>query len=185
VRGWVLPYFRGMPIAPDTKNWTWVLERPCPECGFDASTVGHDDVAPMIRANARTWERVLAAAGVEVRPNEEMWSPLEYGCHVRDVYRIMTTRLDLVLTESDPMFPNWDQDATAVDDAYDTQDPTRVAVELAAAAEPFAARFDAVGVEQWTRPGRRSDGARFTVESLARYALHDVIHHLVDVPDPR
>ena len=114
-----------MPIEPDTKNWTWVLERPCPECGFDASTVGRDDVAPVIRANARAWERVLAAAGVGVRPNDEMWSPLEYGCHVRDVYRIMTTRVDLVLTESDPMFPNWDQDATAVDDAYDTQDPAR------------------------------------------------------------
>ena len=23
-------------IAPDTKDWTWVLQRPCPDCGFDA-----------------------------------------------------------------------------------------------------------------------------------------------------
>ena len=28
-------YSRSMPITPDTKNWTWVLERPCPDCGFD------------------------------------------------------------------------------------------------------------------------------------------------------
>jgi hypothetical protein len=173
-----------MPIAPDTKNWTWVLERPCPECGFDTRTVERYDVAPMIRANAQAWERVLAAAAVDVRPNAEMWSPLEYGCHVRDVYRIMTTRLDLVLTESDPLFPNWDQDATALDDAYDAQDPARVAVELAEAAAPFAARFESIAAVQWTRPGRRSDGAHFTVDSLARYALHDVVHHLVDVPDP-
>ena len=27
------------PITPDTKDWTWVLERPCPECGFDPATV--------------------------------------------------------------------------------------------------------------------------------------------------
>ena len=33
-----------MPIEPDTKDWTWVLERPCPECGFDASSVSFDDV---------------------------------------------------------------------------------------------------------------------------------------------
>ncbi len=53
-----LSYFRGMPIAPDTKNWTWVLERPCPECGFDATQPsGRDDVAPMIRANAQAWQR--------------------------------------------------------------------------------------------------------------------------------
>ena len=23
-----------MTIEPDTKDWTWVLDRPCPECGF-------------------------------------------------------------------------------------------------------------------------------------------------------
>ena len=25
------------PIVPDTKDWTWVLDRPCEECGFDAT----------------------------------------------------------------------------------------------------------------------------------------------------
>ena len=26
-------------ITPDDKDWTWVLERPCPECGFDTRTI--------------------------------------------------------------------------------------------------------------------------------------------------
>ena len=38
-----------------------------------------------------------------------------------------------------------------------------------------------VGVDEWQRPGRRSDGAEFTIDSLARYLLHDVVHHLHDV----
>ena len=38
-----------MAITPDTKNWTWVLEKPCPECAFDASTFEATDVADMIR----------------------------------------------------------------------------------------------------------------------------------------
>jgi hypothetical protein len=173
-----------MSIVPDTKNWTWILERPCPECGYDARTVGRADVASMVRANVAQWQRVLAVGGLDARPDDATWSPLEYGCHVRDVFRIMTTRVDLVVAEPDPLFPNWDQDATAVEDAYDTQDPVRVAVELAEAGRAFADRFDDVADEQWSRPGRRSDGAQFTLESLARYALHDVIHHLVDVPTP-
>ena len=34
---------------------------------------------------------------------------------------------------------------------------------------------------QWDRPGRRSNGSVFTVDTLARYHLHDVEHHLHDV----
>ena len=40
------------PITPDTKDWTWVLDKPCPECGYDASTVAVADLAHRIRANA-------------------------------------------------------------------------------------------------------------------------------------
>jgi hypothetical protein len=41
--------------------------------------------------------------------------------------------------------------------------------------------FAGVQGDQWDRPGRRSDGASFTVDSIARYYLHDIEHHLWDV----
>ena len=37
---------------PDTKNWTWVLERPCAECGFDAASCNEREVAGIVRSNA-------------------------------------------------------------------------------------------------------------------------------------
>jgi hypothetical protein len=40
---------------------------------------------------------------------------------------------------------------------------------------------ECVAGEQWARPGRRSDGASFTVETFARYFAHDWVHHLHDV----
>jgi hypothetical protein len=168
-------------ITPDTKNWTWVLERPCPECGFVADSFAREDVGRIIRENTAEWERILAGDNVKRRPRADFWSPLEYGCHVRDVYRICDGRLDVMLTETDPRFANWDQDATALDDAYETQDPAVVAVDLHAAAMGIADRFDAVTGDEWSRRGIRSDGAHFTVESFARYVVHDVTHHLVDV----
>jgi hypothetical protein len=170
-----------MPITPDTKNWTWVLEHTCPECGFDAAGFRRESVGSMIRDNARTWALVLRRPDVHARPDDATWSPLEYACHVRDVFRIYDGRLALMLTERDPRFPDWDQDATAVDDDYAAQDPATVAAELAVAAEQFADRYDAVAGEQWARTGMRSDGSRFTVESLARYMIHDPVHHLYDV----
>jgi hypothetical protein len=87
-----------MTIIPDTKDWTWVLERPCPEC---------------------------------------------------------------------------------------EQDPAEVAAELRQAALAIAGRFESVSGGQWQRTGTRSDGARFTVETFARYFIHDPVHHLYDATGRR
>jgi hypothetical protein len=174
-----------VPIVPDDKNWTWVLERPCPDCGFEAATYPREATAAMIRHNASVWQAVLRQPDVRSRPDDRMWSPLEYACHVRDVFRIYDRRLELMLTEDDPLYPNWDQDATAVEDRYGEQDPVVVGRELDASAAALADRFDTVHGEQWDRPGTRSDGAHFTVESFARYLMHDPIHHLHDVGVPQ
>ena len=171
-----------MEIVPDTKDWTWVLQRPCGECGLDTRAVAREEVPGMVRVNAAAWVRVLTErADVRQRPAPGVWSPLEYGCHVRDVFRRYDQRLELMLTTVDPLFPNWDQDATAVADRYAEQDPATVAGELADAAERIAARFEQVPGDAWQRTGTRSDGARFSIETFARYFVHDPVHHLHDV----
>jgi len=175
-----------MTIIPDTKDWTWVLTRSCPECGLDTSTLSREAVAGMILSNAGAWREVLAGAGgIRARPEPGTWSPLEYACHVRDTLRVYDGRLQLMLTTDDLHYPNWDQDETAVADRYGEQDPAEVARQLRAAADTLADRFAAVSGDQWRRPGRRSDGAVFTVESFGRYLIHDPIHHLYDVTGVR
>ena len=170
-----------MEIVPDTKDWTWVLDRPCGECGFDTASFPRGAVPGMIRDNAAKWELVLEATDVRTRPAPQVWSPLEYACHVRDVFRLYDYRLGLMLNQDDPLYPNWDQDATAVQERYSEQDPARVTQELLEAAQTLAERFETVTGDAWDRPGRRSDGARFTVETFARYLVHDPVHHLHDV----
>ncbi|HEX3305197.1 MAG TPA: DinB family protein [Streptosporangiaceae bacterium] len=175
-----------MTITPDTKDWTWVLERPCPECGFDTQGFPVEAVPGMIMANTAAWQAALdGASGARVRPEPSKWSPLEYACHVRDVFRLYDQRLELMLSQDDPLFPNWDQDETAVTDRYGEQDPGEVAAELRQAAFAIAGRFEGVTGDQWQRTGARSDGARFTVETFARYFVHDPVHHLYDVTGQR
>ena len=36
-------------IEPDGKDWTWVLEQPCPECGFDPAAIDVTDLPDLIR----------------------------------------------------------------------------------------------------------------------------------------
>ena len=175
-----------MTIIPDTKDWTWVLRRPCPECGFDTQSFAVQAVPEMIMGNAAAWQEALTGPGdLSRRPTPDKWSAVEYGCHVRDVFRLYDQRLELMLSQDDPLFPNWDQDAAAVADRYQEQDPAEVAVALSEAATAIADRFAGVAGGQWQRTGRRSDGASFTVETFARYLIHDPIHHLCDVTGKR
>lgn len=174
-----------MPILPDTKDWTWVVERPCPQCGFDAATFAEREVAGLVRDNAAAWPDVLARPGAMVRPDGDTWSALEYGAHVRDVFRLFRTRLALMLERDDPIYPNWDQDETAIAERYAEQDPAIVAAELGAAAAALADDLDHVPDDAWSRRGRRSDGAVFTVATFAAYLAHDPTHHLWDVTGER
>jgi SAM-dependent methyltransferase len=168
-------------IEPDTKDWTWVLDRPCLQCGFVAGEVTVDRLAPIVRDNATAWEGLLTAPHVGERPAPTVWSTLEYACHVRDVHRVFAERLRLMLTDDAPTFPNWDQDRTALAEGYHRQDPAVVGGELIEAADAVAVIYEGVRPGDWGRRGVRSDGSEFTIESLGRYHLHDLFHHLWDV----
>ncbi len=168
-------------IVPDTKDWTWTLERPCPDCRFEAGAVAATAVAPTTLSFTAPWTTVLERESVRQRPAPAVWSPLEYACHVRDVCRVFTGRVELMLAEDAPRFANWDQDDTAVAGRYGEQDPVVVGAELREAAGVVAATFAAVPDDQWDRTGLRSDGSEFTVLTLGQYFLHDLAHHLVDV----
>ncbi|MFV0459039.1 MAG: DinB family protein [Actinomycetales bacterium] len=165
----------------DDKDWTWVLERPCPDCGFVARDCPPQDVARLLRRHATAWKAVLDRPDARNRPAEAVWSPLEYGCHVRDCCAVFDERVRLLLAEPDPQFANWDQDATARDKQYHAADLDQVAAEIALCATTFAATLDSVGDGQWDRTGRRSNGSVFTVATLTQYFAHDLVHHGWDV----
>lgn len=170
-----------MPIVPDDKDWTWVLARPCPECSFDSSTVTPSTVPGSIENMLPRWRAVLRRPDAAERPDDSTWSVLEYACHVRDVLSLFDQRLNLMLDSDDARFEDWDQDRTAVEKDYANADPALVSAELAAEGKQAAESFAAVRESEWERKGLRSNGSEFTVLTLSRYFLHDLVHHLHDV----
>lgn len=192
-----------MSIAPDVKNWTWVLERSCPECGFDASTVAYDTVAGLTRDYAGRMVGTLGRKNAAERPDVQTWSPMEYAAHVRDVCRIFAYRMAIAARtdavdprvpgfaargqdadetpDGMPVFSDWDQNITAVMARYSDQNPATVAGELTVAAETMAQVLESIPAPALGLRVRRSDGSVFTVETLSRYFVHDVIHHVHDV----
>lgn len=172
------------PARPDTSDWTWVLVRPCPQCGFDSSHVLPIGVSQIVRDAAARYAAVLTRIDVAVRPADGVWSPLEYACHVRDVCDVMRGRLEATLAgggESPVLLDNWDQDATAVEKQYWRSDPGEVGAQLRGSFEAAAAAFATPHRRQWAWSAVRSDGATFTLDTLGKYFVHDLVHHLWDV----
>lgn len=166
---------------PDTKDWTFTTTEVCSECGYDPASVADEQIADALRATASRWAAVLTRPDARQRPAPQVWSPLEYACHTRDVHRVFTGRVTQMRTEDEPHFASWDGDQASVESRYYAQDPAAVSAELAAATERAADEYDGVTGSAWSRSGIRGGGGTFSISSLGHYHLHDVTHHLHDV----
>ena len=170
------------PLPPrDTKDWTFVLASRCPHCGYLGSEVQPTSLAERVRSTGPVYADVLGLAGAGKRPEPLVWSPLEYACHVRTVLRLYASRVHLMLEQENPLFEAVDHEDLAVRERFDLQDPARVSAEILEAAEELASAFDRVRGKDWQRTCLKSDGHQFTIESLGRYVLHDIVHHIWDI----
>lgn len=170
-----------MTSSPDTKDWTWVVSRPCDQCGFDPQQVALNQVPSQIKQQAQGWERVLGRGDASQRPDPQTWAPVEYGAHIRDMMAIVRERVGLMLDHDNPDLPNWDQDQAALEGRYEKLSPVLLIDEIDMEATMLANAFAKVSEDQADRPGRRTDGSEFTIETLGRYLLHDLVHHAWDV----
>jgi len=180
------------PFATDVRLFDFVgykaLESACPQCGFSYS-VGRDEITPWLRADAYAFIEKLGTFdddAARTRPEPDVWSPLEYACHVRDMLGVQTERVLLAQDEVDPVFIPMGRDARAVDHRYNEQDPGVVADELLTAAEAFAALLDGLDQAGWERTGMYNypEPALRTVEWIAIHTTHELLHHRGDLKEP-
>lgn len=155
----------------------------CEECGFEYDL--SRDVDEPIRAGAAEVADLLRT-GVRLRSRRQpsVWSPLEYGCHVRDMLlvqreRVLAARRSEATVECTPM----GRDERVDHDGYAEQDPADVARQLTDAAALFTgvlARFEPA---DWDRTVGYvfPEPARRTLRWVAVHTLHEVRHHLLDI----
>jgi hypothetical protein len=161
---------------------------PCEECGFDYAALDPADVPAALRGFAKRYRAPLTRflpgedgdALVRERPAPEVWSPLEYAAHVRDVFANYSGWIDRCLAEDRPVLEAPLPDELAVDRRYNDDDPVGVADALAANAERLAATVENVPTGGWDRVGLRR-GEERSVLFTARRAVHEGSHHLLDI----
>ena len=138
-------------IDPETKDWTWVLDRPCADCGFDPGAQSVAAVPDLLRQNAMAWDELVREGIVRSGRSDPLrWSSLEYLCHLRDAFGHLDRRLALMVSEDAPEFPYWDQDTCAVEDRYDDQEPGTVVAQLTVAAEALASLDRPLSEKSWS-----------------------------------
>jgi hypothetical protein len=160
----------------------------CAECGFEGASLDRAEIPGTIRGFARRYAipltRGLAGEDLDAllreRPAARGWSALEYACHSRDVFLVTDHRVRRVMEEDGPRFRRVDPDQGAADLDYNGQDPATVVREIEAATAAVAERLDALTSPEWDRAGTR-DGQALTVDVLARNAVHEGVHHLLDI----
>lgn len=156
----------------------------CEECGFDYPAVAAADVPGRLGGFAGRYADALAAVpDIRHRPAPQVWSALEYTCHLRDVLRVQRERLDLALRVDEPEFVPMGRDELVVSAAYNRQDPAEVLDALAAAADLLGTAFAALGERELARTGYYPwpEPVRRTMLWLGRHTVHEGEHHLMDV----
>lgn len=163
----------------------------CNQCGFVYEEHGPEVVVAELRQLGPRYRRRLQPpdagpsgdAVVRRRPGPEVWSVLEYACHVRDVLLAQRERLYLALVEDRPSFAPIYRDQRVGLARYASEVPERVAGDVEVAVALICRGFDGLDAAQWSKtciynfptPCER------TLAWLAQHTLHEGEHHLADI----
>lgn len=157
----------------------------CEECGFEYHLEKASDAGSSILEGSASLAKLIDDGSNDVlsRRHPNTWSPLEYGCHVRDVLLVQRERVLAARRTERPSSDPMGRDERVEHDGYAHQDPRDVTRQLIEAARLFANVLDRLAPEDWSRtllynfPVRLERSLRW----VSVHTEHEVRHHLQDV----
>ena len=156
------------------------IER-CGECGFDSDDWSDAGAIAAIQRLPLQWTAAvgeLTSSDQLRRPVHQMWSIAEYADHVRGVLFAMRFLLDTAISQpgtdlGDPPLPQF------------ASEPRQIDVEAALGgihdeARSFSQQLAGLSSHDWSLTVI-IDGASVDPHWIARHAVHDATHHLLDI----
>jgi hypothetical protein len=157
----------------------------CAACGFDYELDQAEHAGAAIVAGVDPLAEVLERTDVDLRTRREpdRWSPLEYGCHVRDVLLVQRERVLAACLTDTPSFDPMHRDGRVAHDGYAEQNPRDVGRQLRDAALLFTNVLARLAPEEWDRTVMYNYPAPWerSLRWVAEHTEHEVQHHLLDV----
>jgi hypothetical protein len=112
-----------------------------------------------------------------------VWSPLEYGCHLRDMLLVQRERVLAARRRDRPECEPMGRDERVEHDGYAQQKPADVVGQLTMAAQLFANVLTRISPNDWDRtvlynyPRHSERSLRW----VAVHTTHEVSHHTRDI----
>jgi len=112
-----------------------------------------------------------------------VWSVLEYGCRVRDLLTAQRQRVTQALGQDNPDFASMRREERVVEERYNQQVPSVVAIQLADAAAALAGLLESLDDAGWQRTGiyHWPVTKLRSVEWIGQHSLHECVHHPKDI----
>jgi hypothetical protein len=157
----------------------------CEECGFTYNLAQASAVPVDIRERVAEVVAILRYRDVDLRTRRRpnVWSPLEYGCHLRDVLLVQRERVLAARRVDRPDCLSMGRNERVEHDGYAKQEPEDVARQLADVAQLFGNVLAQLGADDWDRavvyhyPETHERSLRW----VAVHTLHEAHHHLLDI----
>lgn len=157
----------------------------CLDCGFIYDLSPSKTIDRDIRERVSEVVAILRDREVDLRSRRQpgVWSPLEYGCHLRDMLLVQRERILAARRMDRPDCPPSGRDERVIHDGYADQQPEDVARQLADAAQLFSNVLARLAADDWERgviyhyPETRERSLRW----VALHTLHEAQHHLLDI----
>jgi len=176
----------------------------CPECGFHLSSLDMfgDSVEQAVRwqYDEAAWSRAAAEitsstadaarilnvtdeVALHKRPDPDVWSALEYACHIRDVLLVQRERVLAVRRGFGHEFRAMGRDERVDHDGYNEQRPEDVASQLHHAALLLTGDLARLQVADWefTMTYNFPVPAERSLRWIAVHTAHEVVHHAHDM----
>ena len=157
----------------------------CAQCGFVYDLRAAATAGPAIDERVDAAVAILGDREVDVRSRRrpEVWSPLEYGCHLRDMLLVQRERVLAALRADRPECAPMGRDERVMHDGYADQRPADVARQLADAAQMFGNVLSRLSDDDWNRTlvYNFPETSERSLRWVAVHTLHDVHHHLGDI----
>lgn len=170
------------------EGWQWVRAQTdrCPQCGEHPAAMERASLGGQLIESAGAWRIFLLGAdeaSLRTSPGPGIFSPIQYGAHVRDIQGVYGDRILLMLEQDRPVFPQFNPEEEEWEN-FNRLEADSLADGIEAQARRLAEILERLQPQDWgrtmTRDGGRDGVHQFTVAGLASYAVHESHHHLLD-----